>query len=150
MSVNRLIAASPPLDTNSIYCNLLQCTYFSSTSIIAKNGDKCLGFVSAYLVPERSDTLFIWQIAVSEAARGQGLGKKMLRSLLSSKACQSVHFIETTITKSNRASWGLFKSLAGDLNADFEESLLFDRVEHFEKLHDSENLLRIGPFEHQK
>lgn len=150
MPVNRLIAASPPLDTNSIYCNLLQCTHFSSTSIVAKKKGEYLGFVSAYPIPERTDTLFVWQIAVSEIARGQGLGKKMLHSLLSSRDCQSVRFLETTITKSNRASRALFGSLAEDLNAGIKESLLFDRVEHFEKFHDSEHLLRIGPLEHQQ
>src|SRR3546814_16914023 len=30
-AIHDLIAACPPLDTNSLYCNLLQCTHFAET-----------------------------------------------------------------------------------------------------------------------
>ncbi|MFQ5471249.1 MAG: diaminobutyrate acetyltransferase, partial [Gammaproteobacteria bacterium] len=42
-TVNRLIASCPPLDSNSIYCNLLQCSYFSETSIIAEDNSRIVG-----------------------------------------------------------------------------------------------------------
>ena len=32
-AVSQLIASSPPLDTNSAYCNLLQCTDFAETCV---------------------------------------------------------------------------------------------------------------------
>src|SRR5690606_24034509 len=73
--LNRLIAASPPLDTNSVYCNLLQTTHFNDTAIAAKLDDELVGFVSGYLLPAKPDTLFIWQIVIAETMRGQGLAK---------------------------------------------------------------------------
>jgi L-2,4-diaminobutyric acid acetyltransferase len=92
----------------------------------------------------------VWQVVVASAARGQGLGKQMLNALLGCDACQGVRYLETTITLSNHASWGLFRSLAKNLNGAIEESVLFDRTEHFMGSHDSEYLLRIGPFTYQK
>ena len=35
-ALSQLIERCPPLDTNSVYCNLLQCTDFSATSIAAE------------------------------------------------------------------------------------------------------------------
>ncbi len=146
VSAHRLIALCPPLDPNSVYCNLLQCSYFASTSVAAELDGELVGFVSGYRVPEREDTLFIWQVAVGEAARGQRLASTMLRHLLEREVCQQVRFIETTITADNRASWALFEALARELSAELEHSVWLDRDKHFAGEHDSESLLRIGPF----
>ncbi|MEO7170661.1 MAG: hypothetical protein ABIY39_09830, partial [Sphingomonas sp.] len=56
-----LIAASPPLDTNSTYCNLLQCSDFADTCIVAERGDAIVGWISAYRPPSAPDRLFVWQ-----------------------------------------------------------------------------------------
>lgn len=145
MAVHRLIAQCPPLDPNSIYCNLLQCSHFSATSVAASHQGDLVGFVSGYLVPGRADTLFIWQVAVGESARGQGLASTMVQHLLSRPQCAEVAFIETTINPPNRASWALFERLARQLNAELESSTLFDRDRHFEGQHDTEMLVKIGP-----
>jgi len=142
MSVYRLIEKSPPLDTNSSYCNLLQCCHFADTSVIAEQNNKTLGFISAYRIPERSDVLFVWQVAVSEQARGQGLGKMMLKELLRRTQCTYLH---TSITEANEASWKLFLSIAKEFEAQTKRSTMFDRFEHFDNQHDTEYLLEIGP-----
>ncbi len=147
-AVNRLVADSPPLDTNSVYCNLLQCSHFANSSIIAKSGEDVLGFISGYRIPARPDTLFVWQVVVSSKARGQGLASRLFQALLEKESCRDVRFIETTITKDNEASWALFRKLAKTLDATIEESVMFDRKDHFNEQHDSEHLLRIGPFSH--
>lgn len=148
LRVNRLIAACKPLDTNSVYCNLLQCTHFADTCAIAEDsgpGSDIVGFVSAYLLPAKPDTLFIWQIAVSEQARGQGLGKRLVKEILSRPACRGATYLETTITESNQASQALFSSLAKEFGSDLQKQALFDKDKHFSGQHDSETLLRIGP-----
>lgn len=150
-AVHRLIGNCPPLDTNSLYCNLLQASHFSATSVAAVLGGEgqdgeLVGFVSGYLVPERADTLFIWQVAVAEQGRGIGLAGRMLREILARLACRQVRYIETTITPDNDASWALFRSLARKLDARCSDSVMFDRERHFNGRHDSEMLLRIGPF----
>lgn len=145
ISVHRLVAQCPPLDPNSIYCNLLQCSHFAQTSVAAIHQDELVGFVSGYLIPDRPDTLFIWQVAVGEKARGQGLASKMLQHLIARPRCARVSNIETTITKSNAASWALFERLAKRLNAELSSTTLFERDRHFDGQHDSEVLVRIGP-----
>lgn len=144
--VHRLISRCPPLDENSIYCNLLQVSHFADTSVAAEVDGELAGFVSGYLIPERPDTLFIWQVAVAEAGRGQGLAGRMIREILRRPACAQVRYLETTITPDNEASWALFRGLARKLDTQCAESVMFDRERHFRGRHDSEMLLRIGPF----
>lgn len=144
--IHRLVGDSPPLDGNSLYCNLLQCTHFAGTSICARQGGDIVGFISGYLIPQRQDTLFIWQVAVDSAARGRGLARRMLQQLLQRECCADVHYLETTVTPGNRASRAMFESVADLLGCHCQESLLFERERHFGGSHDSEILLRIGPF----
>jgi len=146
MLVHKLVQSCPPLDTNSAYCNLLQCSHFADTSVAAVQDDQLVGFISGYILPNRMDTLFIWQVAVSDQARGQGLASKMINHILERENCQAVRFIETTITESNAASWALFESAAKKLNAKLERSVMFEKQAHFHGEHDSEMLVRIGPF----
>lgn len=130
-----------------MYCNLLQCADFAGTSVAAEMGGELAGFISGYIPPRRPDTLFIWQVAVSERARGCGLGKRMMKEILRRPDCAAVTHLDTTITEDNAASWGMFKSLARDLGADYLSELWFDRDAHFGGAHASELRLRIGPFE---
>ena len=111
----------------------------------AIRNDELVGFISAYLIPEKPDTLFIWQVAVAESARGQGLATQMLDHLLQRESSQSVSFIETTITETNRASWALFESLAGLLDSALESQVMFDSKRHFAGEHETEMLVRVGP-----
>ena len=145
--LHQLIAACPPLDSNSVYCNLLQCTHFAETGVAAERNGELVGFISGYIPPDQPDTLFIWQVAVHAAGRGHGLGKRMLKEILKRPACDQVRFMDTTITDDNEASWKLFGSLARDLEAETQRSVKFDRDRHLGGQHDSENLLRIGPFD---
>lgn len=144
-AVYELVAQCPPLDTNSMYCNLLQCSHFSATSVAAEYNGEIVGFISGYIQQERPDTLFIWQVAVSEKARGQGLASRMLQDILSRQTKGSIRYIETTITPDNRASWALFKRLASQLDAELNDSVMFERQQHFAGQHETEMLVRIGP-----
>lgn len=144
-SVFKLVGECPPLDPNSMYCNLLQCAHFDATSVAAVSGEELVGFVSGYLLPESPNTLFIWQVAVGEKARGAGLATKMINHILNRPECAAVNHIETTITEANNASWALFRSLARRLNSDLNSQVMFDRERHFANAHDSEMLVRIGP-----
>lgn len=143
--VNALVEECPPLDPNSAYCNLLQCSHFAETSVAADLKGELVGFISGYIVPGRRDTLFVWQVAVGSKARGQGLATKMLKDLLSRPETKQVTHIETTITEDNEASWNLFRGLAKRLGASVKSRVMFDAEEHFDGEHDSEMLVRIGP-----
>lgn len=145
MLVHDLIQHCPPLDTNSSYCNLLQCSHFAETCITAKKNGALIGFISGYRLPNKPSTLFIWQVAVSANARGCGLASQMLLRLLARPSCQGVTQIETTITLTNEGSWALFTKLAKQLNAPLTRHTHFECDTHFAGRHDSELLARIGP-----
>ena len=148
-ALHRLVGQCPPLDPNSVYCNLLQCTHFRETCVAAERDGELQGFISAYIIPDRPDTLFVWQVAVSPAGRGCGLASQMLEHILQRPACSGVTWLETTITSDNDASRGLFQRLASNRRADLEQTLIFDRERHFKGAHDSEWLTRIGPLSAQ-
>ena len=144
--VHKLISFCKPLDENSVYCNLLQCTHFADTSVAAEMDGDLVGFISGYIPPKQQNTLFVWQVAVHEKARGKGLAKRMLAELIGREESSDVQFIETTITPDNEASWGMFRSFAYQRSWPTEEFILFDSRIHFAGEHNDEYLLRIGPF----
>jgi L-2,4-diaminobutyric acid acetyltransferase len=149
MAVFRLVENCAPLDMNSRYCNLLQCSHFANTSVAALMNGEIVGFISGYIIPERADTLFVWQVAVAEQARGLGLASRMLDHILARPNCAEIAYLETSITEGNQASWALFKSLAKKRSADFQSSEWMDKDTHFAGQHDSEALVRIGYFDLQ-
>lgn len=142
----KLISECPPLDTNSMYCNLLQSSHFAETGVAAVLENELVGFISGYRLPKRPDTLFVWQVAVGEKARGQGLAGRMLKEILSREVNRDIKRIETTITPDNKASWALFESLARKLDTEISSSVMFDRHQHFANQHDTEMLVKVGPF----
>lgn len=141
----QLVADCPPLDRNSMYCNLLQCSDFADTCILAELRDRAVGWISGYRPPDDAATLFIWQVAVHERARGMGLARKMLSGLLARDDCQDVEYLKTTITADNAPSRALFKSFAARCDAPLAETPGFDEDLHFRGRHDSERLITIGP-----
>ena len=144
--VHKLISECKPLDENSTYCNLLQCTHFADTCVAAEMDGDLVGFFSGYIPPKQQNVLFIWQVAVHEKARGHGLAKRMLSEIIDREECADVNFMETTITPDNEASWAMFRSFANSRNYSTEEFILFDSRIHFSGEHKDEHLLRIGPF----
>jgi L-2,4-diaminobutyric acid acetyltransferase len=109
-------------------------------------GEDAVGFFSGYMIPNKSCTLFVWQVVVSSKARGQGLASRMLHELIRRGQREEVRYLETTITQDNEASWALFRKIAKSLDASLETSVAFDKDKHFDGEHETEHLLRIGPF----
>ena len=139
-----LVRACKPLDENSMYCNLVQCDHFRDTCVLAEMGGTAVGWVSGYLLPNDPGTLFVWQVAVSEKARGQGLGRRMLRELLGRDACEDVERIQTTITRDNAASWALVSGFADREDAELDSEPHFKRDEHFDGAHATEHMVTIA------
>ncbi len=146
-SIWRLVSDSGKLDLNSTYHYVLWCRDFASTSLIAERNGEIVGFVTAYLPPEKADTLFVWQVGVAPSARGEGVAGRLLDALLECETVKPVRYIEATITPSNRASRALFASLARRLNAPHrilnDEGFAGDLFP--EEDHEGEQLHRIGP-----
>jgi len=104
-----------------------------------------MGWVSGYRPPSAPENFFVWQVAVSAAARGRGLAGRMIEALLLRPANAGVTHLTTTVTDDNQASWAVFEGLARRWRTPLEKSLRFERDTHFGGAHAAEWQARIGP-----
>ncbi|WP_394672689.1 diaminobutyrate acetyltransferase [Limnobacter sp.] len=141
-SVFDLVDACKPLDLNSHYLYLLQCSHFAPTCVVAALHGEVVAWVSGYIPPKQTDTFFVWQVAVGEKARGLGLGKHLINWVLAQQ--NGINKIHTSITPDNAASWGLFKSLARDWGSDLSSQDWFEEQSHFGGRHNTEVLVEIA------
>src|SRR5690625_3422131 len=144
-AVKDLIASCTTLDDNSLYCNFLQCTHFADTCMLVEQGEKTLGWISAYRPPREPDTLFVWQVAVSCEARGRGIAGRLVERLLASPSCRGVTRLRAPITPDNFASWRLFGAIAESLGAALRRRLSLDAEEGFGGENDDEFMVTMGP-----
>ncbi|MQA62560.1 MAG: diaminobutyrate acetyltransferase [Actinophytocola sp.] len=142
----RIARDSQKLDLNSSYAYLLWCQDFADTSVIARLDGLPVGFIIGYRKQSASDTAVVWQVAVDAAARGRGLGGRMLDSMYADLLDTGVRYLETTITPDNEASIAVFSSFADRWQTRLVRSDLFT-VDDFPDGHEQEDLYRIGPLE---
>ncbi|MEU9146003.1 diaminobutyrate acetyltransferase [Streptomyces sp. NPDC048349] len=128
-SLWRIARDSEALDLNSPYSYLLWCRDFAATSAVARDtSGRPVGFVSGYRRPEAPGTLFIWQVAVDKALRGQGVAAALLDGLSAREAQRrgNLRCLETTIEPGNTASERLFTSYADRHGASLTREVLFE------------------------
>lgn len=113
---------------------------------MAERDGEIAGWISGYRLPTAPNQFFVWQVAVHTAARGIGLGGRMLDELMARPSTSGVTTLNTTITEANAASWRLFASFARRHDAPFVRRPIFDRDAHFAGAHETEHLVSIGPF----
>ncbi|HHO75510.1 MAG TPA: diaminobutyrate acetyltransferase [Deltaproteobacteria bacterium] len=145
--IHSLIERSRPLDLNSLYSYLLLADHFRDTCIVAERDGKIAGFISAYVHPSKNNTLFVWQVAVGEQERGNGVAGRMLDNLFDRPGLASVSFLETTVNPSNDGSRRLFESFAKRFQAPLVTSVLYPEELFGQGGHEAEILFRIGPFD---
>ncbi|MDD5723965.1 MAG: diaminobutyrate acetyltransferase [Syntrophales bacterium] len=144
--IHSLIDRSKPLDLNSLYCYLLLADHFRETCVVAEREGHPVGFISGYVHPSKEDTLFVWQVAVDETVRKQGIAGRMLENLVQRPSLKFVSYLETTVNPSNLRSRFLFESFAKRLRAPCTKSTLFPEDLFGDADHEAEILFRIGPF----
>lgn len=142
--IHALVRECKPLDENSCYAYLLLCEHFADTCVVAEDDGEVVGFISAYVPPNKPDSVFVWQVAVKSTARGLGLGGGMLVELLLRDACKPVQFLETTVSPSNAASARMFEKLADRMKTECVQEPFFGS-DAFDGEHEEEVLYRIGP-----
>lgn len=145
--IQQLIARCSALDKNSLYCTLLLCSDFAATCLLADQAGTIVGWLSAYRRPTAPSCLFVWQVAVHPAFRRQGLGRRLITTLLCKPGHGDITHLAATVTAGNTASQALFASLARLLASPLAQRQHFDRVTHFRGHHASEYLITIGPFQ---
>ncbi|MDH5785773.1 MAG: diaminobutyrate acetyltransferase [Chromatiales bacterium] len=143
--IHQLIASSPPLDLNSLYSYYLLSDHFGDSCVVAESQGRVVGFLSAYRIPQRPKTLFVWQVVVNRALRGQRIAWHMLEELLDRYPLHEVDRVEATVNPSNAASRALFERLAIVRGTTIEEESFLD-ASAFGPAgnHESEILLRIA------
>ncbi len=141
----KLVENSKVLDLNSEYLYLLQSTHFETTCSVAEHAGEIIGFVSGYRIPQKPNTLFIWQVAVDERYRGNNLAKILLMNILKRKENLDLQFINTTVSPSNKSSIRVFEKLTEELKTKIVNRSFFEK-EDFTNSHEEEVLYEIGPF----
>jgi L-2,4-diaminobutyric acid acetyltransferase len=142
-----LVSASGVLDPNSPYLYLLLCKDFADTCIVAMRDDQLMGFATGYRPPHRENVIFLWQVGVDAAARGQGLGKRLVAHFLRNDGARGASVLETTVAPSNEASRALFRGIARDLDAGCDVQPCFRASQFPGAGHEDEELFRIGPYD---
>jgi L-2,4-diaminobutyric acid acetyltransferase len=133
------------LDDNSPYAYVLCGDHFARTSRVAHHDETLMGFVMGYRVPDRPDTLFIWQVGVDPRARGHGLASRLIEEIWSDH--HGVRYLESTVTPSNQASDRLFRAFADRHRAEVETSVGYG-VDLFPgDDHEAEMRYTIGPID---
>jgi L-2,4-diaminobutyric acid acetyltransferase len=92
----RLVRECRPLDENSAYAYMMWAREFSDTTLVAERDDELIGFVTAFRPPSRPDSIFLWQVGVGKAGRGEGLASRLLDALLQVPG-EPVRFVEATV-----------------------------------------------------
>ena len=141
-AMKRIAQETGVLSVNSTYYYALMARLFQNACMVARCGQTVCGYITGFFLPDRPGTLFVWQIGVSPAAQGKGLGKRLLVALAQQARPE---FIEATIDPDNTASINVFKSAARHLNADwvFSDTPFFDKIDLGET-EPPENRMRIG------
>jgi len=143
-AIYHLIKSSPPLDVNSSYLYFLQASHFADTCIVVESDEKIVGFVSAYYRPDQPGSLFVWQVAVAETMRGVGLAKRMLLALVENQIGNAdLSVLCCTISPSNKASQGLFKSFAKNYGLTLTVEPFITEAHFGDEGHEAEELYEL-------
>lgn len=133
----------PKIGTNPLYTYLLLCDYFRASCVTVEKEGEIVAFTSAFIPPQKPDTLFVWEVAVKEGFHGHGLYMRMICHLLHRTG---VRYMEGTVNPSNAQPERRLQALARALECPCESSMLFP-ADYFAPLsHEDEVLYRLGPF----
>jgi L-2,4-diaminobutyric acid acetyltransferase len=132
------------LERNTCYAYLLLCTHFAETCFVAERADSVVGFVLAYCPPTLPQDVFVWQVGVSPDARGIGVGRQLLTTLLAAPACLRARYLTATVSPDNTASLALFHGFARREGLPCVAQPGY-ASQLFAAPHPDETLLRIGP-----
>ncbi|QJW38010.1 diaminobutyrate acetyltransferase [Cellulosimicrobium protaetiae] len=136
----RVARDSGELDLNSSYAYLLLAQHFADTCRVAVHGDRVVGFVSGYRLPDDVSRLFVWQVAVDEGHRGRGVAGRLLDAVVD--AAPDVSSVTTTVAEDNTASRALFVRWAARRGATITTRPLFT-ADQFPDAHVDEPMLVI-------
>lgn len=145
----KLARESGVLEENAEYTYHMFTHYFGEASVVVEIDGQVVGFIAGFRPPDHPDTAFVWQIAVDEVARGQGLARLMIHGVVQ-RLAPEVRYVEATVSPSNEPSQRTFRRVAHDLDAPWSEEILFPGDRFHGPSHEDEVLFRIGPIEPER
>jgi|SRR5690625_3950492 len=140
----KLVREGGTLEANTAYCYLLLCSHFAENGLVAERDGEIAGFVMAYRPPSDPEAVFVWQVGVAPAGRGEGLATRLLNRLIEQPGNRSVRWLTATVDPDNTPSNKLFAAFARKQGAELQTEAGFG-PELFPPGHAAEPLLRIGP-----
>ena len=143
VKIYNLVKDTKVLDLNSEYLYLLQTTHFRDFCSIAISGDKLIGFVSGYMIPNENGILFIWQVAIDSDFRGNDLARRLILNIIKNNSL-NIKYLHTTVSPSNKASLRVFEKVAQYYHTNISSHKYFE-ANNFSKIHEEEVLYKIGP-----
>jgi len=144
-AVHTLLKRCEGVDTNSRQSYLLLCEHFSSTCVVGEQNGRIVAFISSYTLPERHDTLFVWQLAVDAELRGQGVAKRLFRHLLSRRNLKRIRYVEAMLDPANKVARPLFEALAKECHCEMGGLAGFPAEMFAGEEQDSGYMVRVGP-----
>jgi diaminobutyrate acetyltransferase len=120
LAVYRFVSSCPPLEKYFEHFYKIMLRYFRNTCFIAEEGDVIIGFLMGFISPVHENTYFLWQVGVSPATQGKGVGKLLLKAMDSCVKKMGGKRIEVTVDPENEPSLRLFKS-SGYVNISRQE-----------------------------
>lgn len=139
--VQSLVADCPPLDVHTPY------TYWT---ILSREPSFCFGswkddeLVGAVLAIPSGESVFVWQVGVRAASRGEGIARALLDGLLTAASQRSFTALEATVGPANAASRKLFRAFADAHSFELCESDEFAVEDANGQSVGDERLLHIG------
>ena len=120
LAVYRFVSSCPPLEKYFEHFYKIMLRYFQNTCFIAEEGGEIVGFLMGFVSPVHESTYFLWQVGVSPATRGKGVGKLLLKAAENHLKEMDIRKIEVTVDPENEPSLRLFKS-SGYMNISRQE-----------------------------
>lgn len=108
-TVYQFVSKCKPLERHSVHFYKIMLRYFGDTSFVAMDKGKIRGFVLGFVSQTQKKTFFLWQIGISPAMQGKGIGQRLLEAIERRIKNKSIKRIELTVDPKNKPSQRLFE-----------------------------------------
>lgn len=103
------VSQCKPLENYAAHFYKIMLRYFRNTCFVAEHDNKIVGFVMGFISQMHEKTYFLWQIGVSPAMQGKGVGCTLLEYVETELRKIGCNRIELTIDPENIPSTKLFE-----------------------------------------
>jgi L-2,4-diaminobutyric acid acetyltransferase len=138
------VSKCPPLDPHTLFTYWVLARYQPTYGFVAQdfNGE-VIGLLTAIASSNDHETVYVWQIGVAPAVRGNGLAQDLLHELNMAALQNRRRLLEVSIDSHNQESHCLFHAFARAQSATLEVVDVLELHDEHYALTDSEVLYQI-------